>query len=369
MDGLMMEQDLKACYSVENFSTNYKMLATLGKGTFSVVKRAFHFPTATIVAVKILRNTEMYASHTCREARIMRSLSHPNIIKLFHVVQRRETTYLVMEYASEGELLDRIIQEGSLEESETRRMFAQIVCAVQYCHDRHIVHRDIKASNILIDCRGNTKLCDFGLAAKVIPGQKLAGFCGTLLYCAPEVLQAKEYEGLPVDIWSLGVLLFFMVSGNLPFPESSADVRQQIIAANFSIPPHVSSDIFNVIVELLMIDPGRRPTIHQVMRHPMIRDSEACSPPTSTQVFPGTLRPSIVRTTRVTANKPDRRMSSCSPQEELCGSLQGAESVSLTGSSSGETLQKETLMEEKNLTKEETIKQEEGIIQKVATVQ
>ena len=78
------------------------------------------------------------------------------------MVQRRETTYLVMEYASEGELQDRIIKVGSLEESETRRLFAQIVHAVQYCHDHHIVHRDIKASNILIDCRGNAKLCDFG---------------------------------------------------------------------------------------------------------------------------------------------------------------------------------------------------------------
>ena len=201
------------------------------------------------------------------------------------MVQRRETTYLVMEYASEGELQDRIIKVGSLEESETRRLFAQIVHAVQYCHDHHIVHRDIKASNILIDYRGNAKLCDFGLAAEVIPGQKLAGFCGTLPYCAPELLQAEKYEGLPVDIWSLGVLLFLMVSGNLPFQgRSFVDLKQEIISANFSIPSHVSIDIFNVIIELLMINPSRRPTIHQIMRHPMIRGSEACLPPTSTQI-------------------------------------------------------------------------------------
>lgn len=297
----MMEQDLKACYSIEeNFDTNYKMLNTLGEGKFSVVKRAFHVPTSTSVAVKILQNTKEYTSPICREARIMKSLSHPNIIKLFHVVQRRETTYLVMEYASEGELQDRIIKVGSLEESETRRLFAQIVHAVQYCHDHHIVHRDIKASNILIDCRGNAKLCDFGLAAEVIPGQKLAGFCGTLPYCAPELLQAEKYEGPPVDIWSLGVLLFLMVSGNLPFQgKSFVDLKQEIISANFSIPSHVSIDISNVIIELLMINPSRRPTIHQIMRHPMIRGSEACLPPTSTQTFPGTPSHSIVRTMTV----------------------------------------------------------------------
>ncbi|XP_028635307.1 sperm motility kinase X-like [Grammomys surdaster] len=340
MEDLMMEQGLKDCYSTEeNFSTNYKMLNTLDKGDFSVVKRAFHIPTATTVAVKILQYTKKYASHICREARIMKSLSHPNIIRLLHVVQKRKTTYLVMEYASEGDLQDRIFQVGTLEESETQRMFSQIVCAVQCCHDHHIVHRDIKASNILIDCRGNAKLCDFGLAAKVIPGQKLAGFCGTLPYCAPEVFQEKEYEGFPVDIWSLGVLLLFMVSGNLPFRgRSSVDVRQQIIAANFKIPPHVSSDVSNVIIELLMINPGRRPTIHQVMRYPMIRDSEACLPPTSAQVFPGTPNPSTVRTKRVITYKSDRNMSSCNPQEKLCGSLQAAKGGSLTGSSSGDTL-------------------------------
>lgn len=351
-----MQQDLKACYLIEeNFKRNYKMLNTLGKGNFSVVKRAFYVPTATTVAVKILQNTNKYTSVPSREARIMKSLSHPNIIKLYHVVETRETTYLVMEYASEGELQERIIQAGPLEESEARGIFAQIVHAVQHCHDHHIAHRDIKASNIFINRKGNIKLGDFGLAAKVIPGQKLAGFCGTLPYCAPELLQAEKYEGLPVDIWSLGVLLFLMVSGSLPFQgESFVEVKEQIISANFSIPPHVSVDIFDVIVEMLMINPSRRPTIHQIKMHPVIRDSEACLPPTSTQAFPDTRSPSTVRSMRAVTYKPDRSMraveykpdrdmSSCSPQEELCGSLQSFKSVTLTDSSSGDTLEKETV--------------------------
>ncbi|XP_002728730.1 sperm motility kinase X-like [Rattus norvegicus] len=336
-EDLMKQQDLKACYLIEeNFNTNYKMLNTLGKGNFSVVKRAFHVPTCTTVAVKILQNNK-YTSVTSREARIMKSLSHPNIIKLYHVVETRETTYLVMEYASEGELQDRIIQAGSLEDSEARKIFVQIVHAVQYCHDHHIAHRDIKASNILINHKGNIKLGDFGLATKVVPGQKLAGFCGTLPYCAPELLQAEKYEGLPVDIWSLGVLLFLMVSGSLPFRGNSfVEIKWQIISANFRVPPHVSIDIFNVIVEMLMINPSRRPTIHQIKTRPMIRDSEACLPPNSTQVFPDTRSPSTVRSTRAVTDKPDRNISSCSSQEEF-------KSVTLTGSSSGDTLEKETV--------------------------
>ncbi|EDL24362.1 mCG1031292 [Mus musculus] len=173
------------------------MMTTLSEGNFLVVKLDFHVPTFTTVSAKILQNTK-YALVIRREARIMKSLSHPNIIKLFHVVQRREATYLVMEYASEGELQDRVIKVGSLEESETRRLFAQIVHAVQYCHGHHIVHTDIKASNILIDCRGNAKLCDFDLAAEVIPGQKLAGFCGTL----PRTPICRGISGPPMDIWS-----------------------------------------------------------------------------------------------------------------------------------------------------------------------
>ncbi|EGW02970.1 Sperm motility kinase X [Cricetulus griseus] len=146
----------------------------------------------------------------------MKSLQHPNIIKLFHVVQTTDTTYLVMEHASEGELLSHILELGSLQESEARRLFTQILHAVQYCHDNHIAHRDIKASSILLNCRGNAKLCDFGLAAKVAPGELLRDFCGTLPYCAPELFAGEAYDVCASDIWSLGVLHFLMVVGLLP---------------------------------------------------------------------------------------------------------------------------------------------------------
>uniref|UniRef100_A0A8C8UGI2 non-specific serine/threonine protein kinase n=1 Tax=Peromyscus maniculatus bairdii TaxID=230844 RepID=A0A8C8UGI2_PERMB len=265
-EDLTMEQAREAhCSAEETLTDDYKMMMTLGQGQFSEVKLAFHVSTVSCMVVKILRNKKKYALFINSEISIMKSLDHANIIKWFHVVHTRATTYLVMEHASEGDLLHHILELGSLEESEARRL-------------------DIEANNILIDHMGKAKLCDFGLSAKVIPEEKLGGFCGTLYYCAPELFGKEAYDGCSTDIWSLGVLLFLMVTGHFPFKASSvAGVIQQILTKNFRVPPHVSMDIFNVIVELLIINPGQRPTIGQIMRHPMVRSSEARSPTTSTQ--------------------------------------------------------------------------------------
>ncbi|XP_007646992.2 sperm motility kinase 2B-like [Cricetulus griseus] len=313
---LIMEQGREVCYSCEESSmTDYKMMMTVGLGHFSEVKLAFHVPTVTCVAVKVLRMKKKNVSLVANEISIMKSLQHPNIIKLFHVVQSRDTTYLVMEHASQGDLLWHILDLGSLQESETRRLFTQIVLAMQYCHVNHIAHRDIKANNILLDCRGNAKLCDFGLATKVTPGQKLRDFCGTLLYCAPELLLEKAYDGCAADIWSLGVLLFLMVVGRFPFRASSSEgVRRQILVANFRIPEHVSRDIFNVIVEMLMINPDRRPTIDQIMTRPIIRDSKVRTPPMSTQERPGTVSPGIISTMKVMGYKSEEIIDSLRDQ-------------------------------------------------------
>ncbi|XP_063132923.1 sperm motility kinase X-like [Rattus norvegicus] len=306
-EGLIMEQDPESRDSIKNFTTDYKIIRTLGRGRFSVVKMAYHVPTLTCVAIKVLKNTKKCSSVMSREVDILKSLGHPHIIKVVEVVQTREATHLVMEHASQGDLLDRIRECGYLKSWEARRMFRQILEAVQFCHDNNIVHRDIKANNILIDGRWNAKLCDFGLAAKTLPGQKLIDFCGTLPYCAPEFFEAEEYEGRPFDVWSVGVLLFFMVTGHLPFlGKSFAEVRRQISSANFSIPPHVANDIFNVIVEMLMINPSRRPSIQQIMMRPMIKDSQAYSPPTSIQTFTGTPSPSTIKAMRVMRHTPEK---------------------------------------------------------------
>ncbi|MEJ1286839.1 hypothetical protein NN561_017851 [Cricetulus griseus] len=238
---------------------------------------------------------------------------------------------------------------------------------MQYCHENHIAHRDIKANNILLDCRGNAKLCDFGLATKVTQGQKLRDIWGILLYCAPEIFVEKAYDGCAVDIWSLGVLLFLMVVGLFTFQTiSSEGVRCQIMAANFRIPEHVSIDIFNVIVEMLMINPDRRPTIDQIMRHPMTRDSKAHSQPMSTQKSPGTVSPGIVSTMTVMGYKSEEIIDSLRDQnynqvDTITQEEDINEEVNIT--------QEEAMNEKDTITEERTITQEKAITEKVTITQ
>ncbi|ERE66104.1 sperm motility kinase X-like protein, partial [Cricetulus griseus] len=314
-EDLIMEQGREACFSCEeSFMTDYKMMMTMGGGHFSEVKLVFHVPTVTCLTIIVLR-MKKNASLVANEVSIMKSLQHPNIIKFFHVVQSRDTTYLVIEHTSQGDLLRHILELGSLKESEARRLFTQILLAMQHCHNNHIAHRDIKANNILLDCRGNAKLCDFGLAIKVTPGQKLRDIWGTLLYCAPELLVENAYDGCASGIWSLGVLLFLIVVRCFPFGASSSEgVRRQILAANFTIREHISIDIFNVIIEMLMINPDRRPTIDKIMRHPMIWESNRHSPPISTQKHPGTVSPGIVSTMTVMGYKSEEIIDSLRDQ-------------------------------------------------------
>ncbi|XP_057647307.1 sperm motility kinase X-like [Chionomys nivalis] len=197
-----MEQGRETFYCDEDtFGNVYQMMTTLGRGAFAIVKLAFHVSTVSYVAVKILANVKGNSARNNNEVDIMRSLVHPHIIKFFQEVQTREMTYLIMDYASKGDLLRQIRKPGGLQECEARRLFAQVVQAVKYCHDNCIVHRDIKPNNILIDASGNAKLCDFGLAVRVVPGTKLKTFCGTLAYCAPELFGVEPYDGYMMRTW------------------------------------------------------------------------------------------------------------------------------------------------------------------------
>ncbi|KAL6088685.1 hypothetical protein STEG23_010716 [Scotinomys teguina] len=127
-------------------------------------------------------------------------LDHPNIIKVFHIINTKEHTYMVMKYASQGALVSHIEKVGYLQEEQPERISTQIVCAVYYCHENGIAHRDIKLDNILLNSKRNIKLCDFGLAIRVISGQRFKGFCGTTEYCAPELFTGTEFRILNIKV-------------------------------------------------------------------------------------------------------------------------------------------------------------------------
>ncbi|XP_072555268.1 MAP/microtubule affinity-regulating kinase 3a isoform X7 [Paramormyrops kingsleyae] len=197
----------------------------------------------------------------------MKILNHPNIVKLFEVIETEKTLYLVMEYASGGEVFDYLVAHGRMKEKEARAKFRQIVSAVQYCHQKHIVHRDLKAENLLLDADMNIKIADFGFSNEFTLGNKLDTFCGSPPYAAPELFQGKKYDGPEVDVWSLGVILYTLVSGSLPFDgQNLKELRERVLRGKYRIPFYMSTDCENLLKRFLVLNPAKRGTLEQIMK-------------------------------------------------------------------------------------------------------
>ncbi|KAI5106782.1 serine/threonine-protein kinase SIK1 isoform X1, partial [Silurus meridionalis] len=249
----------------------YEIIRTLGKGNFAVVKLARHKVTKTQVAIKIIDKTRLNSSNLekiYREVQIMKLLNHPHIIKLYQVMETKDMLYIVTEYAKNGEMFDYLTSNGRMSEAEARKKFWQILTAVDYCHRHHIVHRDLKTENLLLDANMNIKLADFGFGNFYNAGEPLSTWCGSPPYAAPEVFEGKEYEGPQLDIWSLGVVLYVLVCGSLPFDgESLPTLRQRVTEGRFRIPFFMSEDCENLIRKMLVVDPAKRISIAQIKQH------------------------------------------------------------------------------------------------------
>ncbi|KAK7103415.1 hypothetical protein V1264_018313 [Littorina saxatilis] len=248
----------------------YRLIKTIGKGNFAKVKLAKHVPTGKEVAIKIIDKTQLNPSSLqklFREVRIMKLLDHPNIVKIFEVIETEKTLYLVMEYASGGEVFDYLVAHGRMKEKEARAKFRQIVSAVQYCHQKHIVHRDLKAENLLLDGDMNIKIADYGFSNEFVPGNKLDTFCGSPPYAAPELFQGKKYDGPEVDVWSLGVILYTLVSGSLPFDgQNLKELRERVLRGKYRIPFYMSTDCENLLKKFLVLNPMKRLSLESIMK-------------------------------------------------------------------------------------------------------
>ncbi|XP_072239652.1 serine/threonine-protein kinase MARK1 isoform X1 [Leuresthes tenuis] len=312
---------------------NYRLLKTIGKGNFAKVKLARHILTGREVAIKIIDKTQLNPTSLqklFREVSVMKILNHPNIVKLFEVIETEKTLYLVMEYASGGEVFDYLVAHGRVKEKEARAKFRQIVSAVEYCHQKRIVHRDLKISpsqeqsspsshnfqtnfpqtyqgdrrrcfskdwynthkwleysqskdsaycyacqhfslpsseNLLLDADMNIKIADFGFSNEFTLGSKLDTFCGSPPYAAPELFQGKKYDGPEVDVWSLGVILYTLVSGSLPFDgQNLKELRERVLRGKYRIPFYMSTDCENLLKKLLVLNPGKRSSLKQIMK-------------------------------------------------------------------------------------------------------
>ncbi|CAH1795903.1 unnamed protein product [Owenia fusiformis] len=249
----------------------YDIERTIGKGNFAVVKLAKHRITKTEVAIKIIDKTQLDDTNLIkvrREIKILKLLEHPSIIRLYQVMETKNMLYLVSEYAPNGEIFDYIAQHGRMTEPEARRKFWQILSAVEYCHDRHVVHRDLKAENLLLDAHMNIKIADFGFGNFFTPSELMATWCGSPPYAAPEVFEGKKYLGPQIDIWSLGVVLYVLVCGALPFDgQTLQTLRDRVLSGRFRIPFFMSTDCEHLIRRMLVLDPNKRYSIAQIKRH------------------------------------------------------------------------------------------------------
>ncbi|XP_045895690.1 MAP/microtubule affinity-regulating kinase 4 isoform X4 [Micropterus dolomieu] len=268
--GARCRNSIASCSDEQPHIGNYRLLKTIGKGNFAKVKLARHILTGKEVAIKIIDKTQLNPTSLqklFREVRIMKGLNHPNIVQLFEVIETDKTLYLIMEYASGGEVFDYLVSHGRMKEVEARAKFRQIVSAVHYCHTKNIVHRDLKAENLLLDADANIKIADFGFSNEFTLGNKLDTFCGSPPYAAPELFQGKKYDGPEVDVWSLGVILYTLVSGSLPFDgQNLKELRERVLRGKYRVPFYMSTDCEGILRRFLVLNPAKRCTLEQVMK-------------------------------------------------------------------------------------------------------
>ena len=250
----------------------YKLGEKLGEGTFGTVYLATHKLTKQKVAIKIIEKKKLRKEidkvRLEREITILKKLHHSNIINLYSTIETNSQIYLIQEYASGKELFDYIIQKKKLCEKETLKYFQQIISGIEYIHKLGICHRDLKPENIILTLNNEIKIIDFGLSNFYNKNQLLKSVCGSPCYAAPEILKGNIYSGLKIDIWSCGIILYMMITGNLPFNDNNQiSLYKQIIQGKYYIPSFVPKKLSDLIKNILVTNPKKRFNLNDIKEH------------------------------------------------------------------------------------------------------
>ncbi|KAH0789490.1 CAMK family protein kinase [Histomonas meleagridis] len=262
--------------SIPKAIRQYQMQEILGKGSFSVVCKVLNVLNQKQYACKIFSRDRITEKSDLdrfqREINAMAFIRHENIVTLHDFFWDDHNFYLIMDLCPGGELYQYMVTHGKFSEPDAALIFRQFASAIACCHAYGVAHRDLKPENILIDVFPRVKVSDFGLCGYIAKEINMQTFCGSPCYCSPECLCKVSYDGRLADVWSLGVILYTMVTGNNPWNISNTSIMiHQILKGSYTIPRYVSEQCSNLIKMMLQVNPQNRFTMAQVLEHPWIR--------------------------------------------------------------------------------------------------
>ncbi|KAL4896439.1 hypothetical protein BDV59DRAFT_170651 [Aspergillus ambiguus] len=251
---------------------NYTVGRLIGKGSFGKVYLASH--KLTNGSKVVLKSSDKEDTNLAREIHHHRQFLHPHIARLYEVIVTEKLVWLVLEFCPGDELYNYLLRHGPLPVEKVKRIFTQLVGAVAYVHSKSCVHRDLKLENILLDKHENVKLCDFGFTREYEgKSSYLQTFCGTICYSAPEMLKGEKYAGEKVDVWSLGIILYALLAGELPFDEDDDQVtKTRILTEEPTFNDKFTDDAKSLINLLLSKRPLIRPTLDEILGHPFLAE-------------------------------------------------------------------------------------------------
>ena len=272
--GSSKKNGLKKQSSIEYKIGNYLIQQTLGEGTFGKTKLGIYLPNNEKVAIKILEKERMKDNddkvRVKREFDMLSKFNHPNVILVTEIFESVDSYYSVMEYCEGGELFNYIVEKKRLSEKESAFYYYQIINGLEYIHSLGIVHRDLKPENLLLTKDHLLKIIDFGLSNYFIENQTelLRTPCGSPCYASPEMVAGKKYNGIKIDIWATGIILFAMLCGYLPFEDKNNEkLFDKILECKIEYPDFLSEESKDLIKKILVIEPEKRITIPEIKKH------------------------------------------------------------------------------------------------------
>jgi len=271
------EEKLKEIEGLPKYIGPYEIIEKLKDGGYSKIYKAISYYTGDFVAIKAIDKTCFQETVEdvllmIRQTEVLKILKHRNLLSLYEIYETTKYFYLIMDYLPNGDLIEKIIKQKRFKEEEALNIFSQLVDALYYMHQNEICHRDIRTEKILFDANNKPKLVGFSYSTFYDKGKKIRDNYGSLCYACPEIIQNEYYNPELADVWSLGVVLYVMICGYLPFSEEDDEVNKElIINGEVEYPPEISNKVKDLLKHMLDINPNKRYTFQRVIKHPWFK--------------------------------------------------------------------------------------------------